>query len=64
MVERCLRDAGLGDHPVDPDGMDAVAGEEVVGGLENPLARVVSAQRIALGPVFGSSVYLIPPIVP
>jgi len=30
VVKRCLRDAGLGDDPVDPDGMDAVAGEEVV----------------------------------
>jgi hypothetical protein len=30
MVERCLRDLGLGDYPVDPDGMDAVAGEEVI----------------------------------
>jgi hypothetical protein len=43
--------------------MNAVAGEQVIRGIEDALARVVSAQRIALGPFFGSSVYLIPPIV-
>jgi hypothetical protein len=39
-------------------------GEEVVGGVEDPLTRVVSAQLLTtLGPVFGSPVYLMPPMV-
>jgi hypothetical protein len=43
--------------------MDAVAREQVVRGIEDALARVVDAQWIALGSVFRSYVYLIPPIV-
>ena len=30
VIERRLGDVGLGDHPVDPDGMDAVAREQVI----------------------------------
>jgi hypothetical protein len=43
--------------------MDAMAGKQVVGGVEDPLTRVVRAQLITLAPVFGIRVYRVPPIV-
>jgi hypothetical protein len=38
-VERHLRDAALGDDPVDPDRPGAVPAEQLVGGVQDPLAR-------------------------
>jgi DNA-binding CsgD family transcriptional regulator len=38
MVERHLRHLRLGDDPVDPDGVDAVAGEQLIGRVQDALA--------------------------
>lgn len=38
-VERHLRDPGFGDDPVDSHRLNAVTGEEIVRGAENPLPR-------------------------
>ena len=42
-VERHLRHTGLGDDSIDTDAVDAVAGEELVRGLQDALARVAAA---------------------
>jgi hypothetical protein len=39
VIEAGLRDACLSDDVVNTDGLDAMAGEQLVRGFENPLAR-------------------------
>ena len=45
-VERSLGDAGVLQDRVDPDRLEAVVGEELVGGLEDPVA---DAERAGCG---------------